>query len=124
MSPCGRCGAEPTRLYITGRMCAQHTPAALAVHPEPPVSATPYVPQVAPLPIGITILDDRAVASGKRRSNPFERAQAVAREEARKAAHQAVFDEARDQLDRIGEGLAEADVFRDVETLHLPEEDA
>ncbi|RCV51188.1 hypothetical protein DEF23_20915 [Marinitenerispora sediminis] len=29
------CGATPTRLYIQGPRCQQHTPARLAGHPEP-----------------------------------------------------------------------------------------
>jgi hypothetical protein len=33
--PAGLCGARPTRLYMVGNRCADHTPAALAGKPEP-----------------------------------------------------------------------------------------
>jgi hypothetical protein len=42
--PCGHggCGASPARLYLSGRRCAQHTPAALAGRAEP--GAARYCP--------------------------------------------------------------------------------
>ncbi|MFC4122075.1 SLOG family protein [Nonomuraea zeae] len=33
--PCTRCGATPTRLYAQGRLCADHSPSALAGQAEP-----------------------------------------------------------------------------------------
>lgn len=80
--PCGwsSCGAVPTRPFAMGDRCAEHTPAALAGRPEPGLSCTPYRPQGNyPMP-KTTVIDDRAVASGKRRSNPHARLEAKARE--------------------------------------------
>lgn len=82
---CDRCGNSPTRLYPCGHRCADHTPAALAGLPEPGRTATAYRPQVGYTQPTSTVLDDRAIASGKRRSNPKARREAVAREEARRA---------------------------------------
>jgi hypothetical protein len=86
LRPCGwsRCTAVPTRLYPAGPRCSEHTPAALNGQPEPGQTATPYRPQFTPTPRAYTVIDDKAVASGKRRSNPREYAQARAREEARR----------------------------------------
>ena len=64
------CAAEPTRHYLPGMRCAEHTPAALAGHPEPGRTAT-SLPSMAPLPQSASrVNDDRAIASGKRRSTP------------------------------------------------------
>lgn len=67
-----RCGATPTRHYLPGHRCPAHTPAALAGQPEPPEGAGPLpgawttpTPQAAS-----ALMDNRAIASGKRRSTP------------------------------------------------------
>jgi hypothetical protein len=68
------CGATPARFYATGWCCPLHTPAAIAGHPEPPEGAGPLpgawttlTPQAAS-----ALVDHRAIASGKRRSNPTD----------------------------------------------------
>jgi hypothetical protein len=72
------CGVVPTRRYLTGNRCQQHTPAALADRPEvapaPALTLTGLrtaagiAPNlVAPLTAG-ALIDERAVASGRRRS--------------------------------------------------------
>lgn len=70
MSPCqwSTCERTDVRLYLTGQRCPDHTPAALAGRPEPPVGdpLRSYVP--APLS-ATTLIDNRAIASGKRRAN-------------------------------------------------------
>lgn len=65
------CGAaEAVRVYLIGRRCPAHTPAALAGKPEPP--ARPGWPAQAwttPSPQSASALfDARAIASGKRRA--------------------------------------------------------
>lgn len=83
------CGAEGARHYVSGMCCPDHTPARLAGRPEnkpdPARSmtglrlaagvTTPLVTPDAP-----TVVDVRAIASGKRRSNPqdYRAAQAAA----------------------------------------------
>ena len=75
------CAATPTRAYLPGPRCQSHTPAAVAGRPEarPDPAATmtglreaaglPATPP--PLPQSASrVVDDRAVASGKRRSSP------------------------------------------------------
>lgn len=65
----GPCGA-PARLYPGGWRCPAHTPAAEAGHPEPEPGPG-YTPQALPTPQSASALvDARAIASGKRRSNP------------------------------------------------------
>ena len=64
------CGTEGARAYLPGMRCPAHTPAALAGHPEPGRTAT-SLPKMAPLPQSASrVNDDRAIASGKRRSTP------------------------------------------------------
>lgn len=75
----GACGTKTSRRYLTGWRCPEHTPAHLAGHPETqpdPTRTLAGLRQAAGLtpggytPAGQTIVDARAVASGKRRSNP------------------------------------------------------
>ena len=75
------CGvAEDVRLYITGLRCLEHTPSALAGRPE--VTVNPDLTLAAlkrkagrledfvPPPNDSSLLDQRAINSGKRRSRP------------------------------------------------------
>ncbi|MEV0619548.1 hypothetical protein AB0I81_39960 [Nonomuraea sp. NPDC050404] len=97
MDPCrypngatGNCGATPTRRYLPGHRCADHTPAALAGLPEPPETACPprrcYCGQCEwwtpynrfDVPSDTWTTDARAIASGKRRASPEMRAAAMA----------------------------------------------
>ena len=77
--PCtfGTCGAEPARPFAEGPRCAAHTPAARAGKPEP--DAARYcmgicycekgcAPPVPLAPVRRTVIDDRVIASGKRRA--------------------------------------------------------
>lgn len=75
----GHCGTPTTRRYLTGWRCPTHTPAKLAGHPEtrPDPARTLYGLRAAAgatpggyTPAGQTLVDQRAVASGKRRSTP------------------------------------------------------
>ena len=77
----GSCGETAgVRLYACGPRCPAHTPAKLAGHPEPDTAryCAPYrcycggCPSYErPLePIAATVVDIRAIASGKRRSSP------------------------------------------------------
>lgn len=77
----GFCWATPTKLYGKGVCCRDHTPAALAGRPEnkpdPALSLTGIraaagAPGAVPPPPASAsrVHDDRAVASGKRRSSP------------------------------------------------------
>jgi hypothetical protein len=74
----GSCGRTDTRLYACGWRCPAHTPARLAGRPEPDTAR-----YCAPLrcycgncdsydrplePVTVTVVDFRAVASGKRRA--------------------------------------------------------
>lgn len=104
MRPCGHfidgkgtCGATPTREFLPGVRCRDHTPAALAGRPEnrpdPALSiegrrkaAGAKTPAPPPPVSASRLVDDRAVASGKRRSSPGQYREARAREEHRKAA--------------------------------------
>lgn len=85
--PDGYCGAKPTRMYGSGRRCRDHTPAALAGRPEtvpdPALTliglreAAGAAGPMPPAPASATrLVDDRAVASGKRRSTPNASARA------------------------------------------------
>lgn len=75
----GRCGRTDTRLYAEGWRCPEHTPAARRGDPEPDTAryCAPtrcYCGQHdsadRPLdPITATIVDVRAIESGKRRSS-------------------------------------------------------
>ena len=87
----GSCGRDGTRLYACGWRCPDHTPARLAGRPEP--DAARYCapgrcycggcPSAGrPLdPVTRTVVDVRAVASGKRRSSlgEYREAQAAMR---------------------------------------------
>lgn len=79
-----RCGATPTRRYLQGPACRDHTPSALAGRPEPGQGAhcppgicwcggCPSWREQSAYPahsaIG-AVIDARAIASGKRRSSP------------------------------------------------------
>ena len=66
----GYCGADAPHTYLTGWRCPEHTPARLAGRPEQSggdqrKERTPPAPMSAS-----TLMDDRAVRSGKRRSSP------------------------------------------------------
>lgn len=50
----GYCGAMPTRRFVNGRCCAQHTPSALAGHPEPGRTAYTMPDRPAPEPAAPT----------------------------------------------------------------------
>lgn len=92
------CGARGgVRKYLTGDRCPNHTPAALRGRPEttpdPALTITGLrtaagiaVDLVAPLAAG-ALLDERAVASGRRRSSQHVYTAARAAEEQRKQAH-------------------------------------
>ena len=75
------CGVtEDVRLYMTGLRCLEHTPSALAGRPE--VTVDPDLTLAAlkrragrledfvPPPNDSSLLDQRAINSGKRRSRP------------------------------------------------------
>jgi hypothetical protein len=70
----------PIRPYVCGWRCPAHTPAAQAGRPEPPPGPGPLPGAWAtPTPQGVAhVLDERAIASGKRRSNPAAYKAAVA----------------------------------------------
>ena len=72
----------PARLYLGGRLCTGHAP---AVQPDPPAGTTLADRRRhtfrAP---ASTVLDDRAIASGKRRSTPTTYRAARAAEETRR----------------------------------------
>ncbi|MFJ1667418.1 hypothetical protein ACIOK4_13715 [Streptomyces bottropensis] len=62
---------DGVRHFLTGMRCPAHTPAALAGKPEAPATGSLPARALAPSPISAShVADDRAVASGKRRSNP------------------------------------------------------
>ena len=70
-------------LYPCGMRCALHTPARQAGRPEAP-ERPGYTPQAIPSPLGTSaVIDNRAKASGKRRSSEHEyrAAQAAVRKE-------------------------------------------
>ena len=89
--PCpGACGRTDTRLYACGWRCPDHTPARLAGNPEPDVARYCLTrcycggcPSYSrPLePISATVVDVRAVASGRRRAplGKYREAQAAVR---------------------------------------------
>ena len=83
-SPCpGSCGRTDTRPYACGPRCPAHTPAMLAGHPEPDTArycapfrcycggCASWTPDTT-YHDGGTVVDLRAVASGKRRSSLAE----------------------------------------------------
>jgi hypothetical protein len=63
---------EGVRNYLSGLRCPLHTPAALAGMPEPqPGPGWPEGAWSTPSPLSASrVHDDRAIASGKRRSSP------------------------------------------------------
>ncbi|GFH36587.1 hypothetical protein SCWH03_28180 [Streptomyces pacificus] len=63
---------DVVRPYLSGLRCPLHTPAALAGRPEtPPGPGWPAAAWTTPSPQSASALfDQRAVASGKRRSSP------------------------------------------------------
>lgn len=90
------CNRPALARYLTGWRCADHTPAAFAGRPEAapdPASTLDGLRKAAGAdtskpftPAGPTLIDQRAVASGKRRSNPTDykaARQAVDHEESR-----------------------------------------
>ncbi|MFJ2174376.1 hypothetical protein ACIOHE_15860 [Streptomyces sp. NPDC087851] len=74
------------RLYPCGWCCQRHTPAARAGRPEsPPGPGWPSAAWTTPLPIAAgAVIDERAIASGKRRSSQHVYRAAQAAEENRK----------------------------------------
>jgi hypothetical protein len=88
------CGATPTRRYLTGPRCADHTPAVLTgranTNPDPALTLTGLrtaaglpVDAAAPMVAG-ALIDERAVASGRRRSGQETFRAAREAEQARK----------------------------------------
>jgi hypothetical protein len=76
--------ADNVRHFLTGMCCPAHTPAALAGKAEAPSTAAAPARELPPSPISASHLaDDRAIASGKRRSNPaaYRAAQAATRKD-------------------------------------------
>ncbi len=76
---------DQVRRYLTGPRCPDHTPSALRGRSEvPPGPGLPADAWTTPSPLSDSALfDDRAVASGKRRSAPhtYRAAQAAVRHE-------------------------------------------
>ncbi|WP_030024958.1 hypothetical protein [Streptomyces monomycini] len=85
--PCDALGEHtgPVRLYPCGRRCSAHAPWAAAGHPEPqPGPGAPAGAWTTPSPQSASaLIDNRAIASGKRRSTPtaYRAAQAAVRPE-------------------------------------------
>lgn len=78
------------RLYVAGHCCPLHTPRALQGLPEiPPGPGWPAAAWTTLSPLSASaLIDERAVASGRRRSSPHVYAAAKAAEERRKAGGQ------------------------------------
>jgi hypothetical protein len=79
------CGAaDGVRFYVTGHCCPLHTPSALAGKPEPqPGPGWPAGAWTTPTPNAMAaLIDERAIASGRRRSSPqaYRAAQAAVAE--------------------------------------------
>lgn len=78
-------GLRRARFYVVGYRCDRHSPAALAGQPEPqPGPGWPAGAWTTPTPDAFAhVIDDRAIASGKRRSSPeeYRAAQAAVRKE-------------------------------------------
>jgi hypothetical protein len=74
------------RHFVVGRRCPAHTPAAIAGRPEPqPGPGWPAAAWSTPAPQSASALaDERAVASGKRRSGQHTYRAAQAAEAARR----------------------------------------
>lgn len=64
--------ADSVRLYIPGHRCPAHTPRALQGLPEnPPGPGWPATAWTTPTPDSVaSVIDARAIASGRRRSSP------------------------------------------------------
>lgn len=89
---CRVCSAPAQKRYLTGWCCPDHTPAAFAgraeLVPDPRYTldglrkAAGIDPNVPMTPAGPTLVDQRAISSGKRRSshNDFRAAQAATQE--------------------------------------------
>lgn len=84
---CQICGNDGIR-YMNYAVCAEHRP-----FPAPPVPDPRFAARALRERSGwlggspnTSINDDRAIASGKRRTNPHARADAIAREELRAAS--------------------------------------
>lgn len=81
------CTAAPpgTALFACGWRCTAHSPAAMAGRPEPPPGpGWPAGAWTTPSPLSTSaLIDNRAVASGKRRSSlaHYRAAQAAARKD-------------------------------------------
>jgi len=89
----GHCRATPTRRYLQGPRCAAHSPAAVAGRPEtapdPALTLTGLrrsagLADVSTPLTASALIDDRAIASGKRRASTTSYTDARAREEARR----------------------------------------
>lgn len=68
------------RAYLIGPRCPAHTPAALAGKPEAPATSSVRPSELAESPlIASRVADQKAIASGKRRSSPqaYREAQAA-----------------------------------------------
>lgn len=88
------CGAAPIGFYLPGHRCAAHTPAAVAGRPEvtpDPARTVEGLRRRAGLPLAAalalstsSLTDERAVASGKRRSSTHTHRAARNAEESRK----------------------------------------
>ncbi|MGE7437535.1 hypothetical protein [Kitasatospora sp. NPDC001175] len=65
---------QGVRAYLPGTRCPLHTPAAVAGRPEPPEGEGPLPGAWStPSPQSASaLIDHRAIASGKRRSNPTD----------------------------------------------------
>lgn len=61
----------PVRFYRTGWKCNTHSPWAEAGLDEPKPSPSPAAHTLPPSPLAASaVFDERAIASGRRRSNP------------------------------------------------------
>lgn len=79
---------DRVRAYLTGPRCPVHTPAALAGKPEAPSTDAPSPSALPPSPLSAShVADERAIASGKRRSNPAAYKAAQAAVNHRKGTH-------------------------------------
>lgn len=80
------CGSAAAHQYVVGWRCAEHTPSAVVGRPEPPETRCPplrcYCGESScpafstygrvSTPAGPTVVDARAVATGKRRARSLE----------------------------------------------------
>lgn len=91
---CRWCGSSPARHYLTGWCCTNHTPARQNGRNNPPTPDPALTLDGLRKAAGITwtfratdtaLNDDRAVASGRRRSTPQQYRAARAAEQARKS---------------------------------------